>query len=257
MAERSDYSPGTPSWVDLQSPDIDASTSFYGGLFGWTADPMPDPEAGGYTMFRLAGKQVAGVGPQMSPGPPAWGTYVSVADAVDTAAKARAAGGTVLMEPMAVFDAGHMAVFADPQGAVVAVWQPGTNRGAELVNQAGTLSWNELATRDIEGAKAFYGQVFGWSGETHTTGPMVYTEWKLDGRSVGGMLEMGPQYPPQVPPHWLVYFAVDDCDATVAKAQELGGSVTMPPMDIPQGRFSVLGDAQGAMFAVIQMSAAT
>ena len=256
MAERSEYTPGTPSWVDLQSPDVDASTSFYGTLFGWTANPMPDPEARGYAMFQLAGKNVAGVGPQMNPGPPAWATYVSVANADDTVAKVKEAGGTVFMEPMDVFDAGRMAVFADPQGAALAIWQPMARQGADLVNEPGTFAWNELATRDIDGAKVFYDKVFGWEGQTHEMGPMVYTEWKVDGQSIGGMMEMGPQYPPHVPPHWLVYFAVDDCDATVAETQELGGSVAMPAMDIPQGRFSVLMDPQGAVFAVIQMAAA-
>jgi hypothetical protein len=241
--------------VDLQSGDVDASKSFYGALFGWTADAAPDPEAGGYTMFQLAGKNVAGLGPQMNPGPPAWATYVSVVDADDTVAKVKQAGGTVFMEPMDVLDSGRMAVFADGQGAALAIWQPKAHPGAQLVNEAGTFSWNELATRDIEGAKAFYGQVFGWEGQTHEMGPMVYTEWKVDGQSIGGMMEMGPQYPPDVPPHWLVYFTVDDCDGTVARAQELGGSVAVPAMDIPQGRFSVLIDPQGAVFAVIQMPA--
>jgi predicted enzyme related to lactoylglutathione lyase len=254
MTKMTHYEPGTPCWVDLSSPEVDASKAFYGALFGWTAQTGP-PEAGGYVLFEIDGVPVAGLGPIMNEGQPtAWTTYVSVDDADKAVATAQAAGATVLMESMDVLDVGRMAIFADPTGAVIAVWQPRNHIGAGLVNEPNTLCWNELATRDIEGAKAFYGALFGWQGDTSEMEGMTYTEWKLNDRTIGGMLEMGANFPPQVPPHWLAYFATDDCDATVAKATGLGASVMMPATDIPPGRFAVLADPQGAAFAVIKTS---
>ena len=252
MPERQSYLPGTPSWVDIGT-DVEAAKAFYGGLFGWDAmEAGPVEETGGYGMFTKAGKMVAGFGPQMNPGPPVWATYVSVDDADATAAKVQAASGTVVMAPMDVMTAGRMAVFQDPQGAFFSVWQPGEHTGAQLVNEPGSLSWNELSTRDVEGAKVFYGAVFGWGEVTHE-GPMPYTEFQLEGAPVAGMMPM-PDGMEGIPSHWLVYFAVDDTDATVGRCQELDGSVLMAPMDIPQGRFAVLADSKGAAFAVIRLA---
>jgi predicted enzyme related to lactoylglutathione lyase len=253
MPERSGYAPGTPAWVDLGSPDPQASRAFYGGLLGWEFQEM-GPEAGGYTIATVRGKQVAGVGPLMAEGQPtAWSTYVYVEDADATAKEIEAAGGTVLAPPFDVLTAGRMGVFADPTGAVIAIWQPRDHKGAELVNEPGAFCWAELHTRDAERAKQFYQDVFGWTGETSEMDGMTYTEWKLGGETIAGMMPMGDQFPAEVPPYWLVYFAVDDCDATVAKATERGGSVLSPAMDIPQGRFAVLSDPQGAAFGVIKM----
>jgi hypothetical protein len=254
MPEPKQYAPGTPSWVDIGT-DVEGAKEFYGSLFGWSAqDAGPSEETGGYGFFLKDGKMVAGYGPQQTPGPPFWTTYVSVADADETAKKVEQAGGTVVMAPMDVMGAGRMAVFQDPQGAFVSAWQPGEHQGAQLVNEPGALCWNELNTRDVEGSKAFYTEAFGWDSVTHTEGPMPYTEFKVGGESIAGMMPMPPMIPAQVPPHWLVYFAVADTDASVAKATELGGAVRMPPMDVPVGRFSVLGDPQGATFAVIRLS---
>jgi uncharacterized protein len=248
------HAPGTPIWVDLSSPDTAASARFYGDLFGWTSDE-PDPQAGGYRMLRSGGRMVAGLGPIMNPGqPPAWMTYLKVTDADATSSAAEAAGGRVLMAPMDVMDAGRMAILQDPTGAVIGLWQPGQHRGAELFNQPVSVSWNELATRDVEGAKRFYSRVFGWEPDTQGEPGQEYTEWKLGGKSVGGMMAMQDRVPAAVPPHWLTYFAVDDSAAAVAKATELGGQVMVPPMTIPQGTFAVLADPQGAAFAVIQLS---
>ncbi|HWW54877.1 MAG TPA: VOC family protein [Acidimicrobiales bacterium] len=249
------YEPGTPSWVDLGSPDTDASRAFYGALFGWESQVTADPNAGGYTMFTLRGKNVAGLGPLMNEAQPtAWTTYVSVVDADATVAKVKDAGGMVFVEPMDVLDVGRMAIFADPTGAVIAVWQPRAHIGADLVNEPGTFCWNELATRDIETAKKFYEAVFGWGGDTNAFGPGTYTEWKVGERTVGGMMEIGEHMPAEMPAHWLVYFAVADCDATVDKAKELGGAVLVPPTDIPPGRFAVLADPQGAPLAVMKLA---
>jgi hypothetical protein len=232
---------------------MDAAATFYGGLFGWTADPGPE-EAGGYRIAMLNGQPVAGIGPAMNPGPPFWSTYVSVADADETAAKVKAAGGQELVAPMDVMQAGRMAVFMDNAGAAFSIWQPNEHPGAGLVNEPGTLCWNELSTRDIDKAIEFYPQVFGWGHSTSEGGPMPYTEWKVDGASIAGMMPMPEAVPAQVPPYWLVYFAVEDCDASVAKAVELGGSQMFPPMDIPIGRFAGITDPQGAMFAVIALA---
>jgi uncharacterized protein len=252
MTETLVHAPGTPSWVDLASPDVDASRRFYGDLFGWEAWIAPQPEAGGYTIFLKNGKQVAGLGGIFMEGqPPAWSTYVSTDDADSTAQKVRDAGGQVIVEPFDVMDQGRMAVFQDPTGAYISIWQGKAHQGSQLVNEPGSFGWNELATRDIAAAKDFYGKVFGW-GYKDSAMPQggSYTEWQLNGKSIGGGMEMGENYPPQVPPHWLVYFVVEDADLSTAKAEELGAKVLMPPMDIQPGRFSVLQDPQGAAFAL-------
>jgi predicted enzyme related to lactoylglutathione lyase len=252
MAESNGVSAGTPSWVDLSSPDVDASAKFYGDLFGWTADPG-SPEFGGYRMLRNNGKMVAGLGPIMNPGqPPVWTTYVSVDDAAATAAKAKQAGGQVLVEPMQVGDTGSMAILQDPTGAVVGLWQPNDMKGAEVFNTPVSLTWNELSTRDTEAAKRFYSAVFGWDPHTHGEGPQAYTEWHNNGKSIGGMMQTPAQVPAAVPPFWLTYFAVADTEGTVKKAQDLGATVMMPPTTIPQGIFAVLTDPAGATFAVIK-----
>lgn len=254
MADALNLAPGTPIWVDLASPDIDASKTFYGKLFGWEAFTVPDPEAGGYTMWSLQGKTVAAVGPIFNPQqPPAWSMYVATTDAGATARAVREAGGQVVVEPIDVMQAGRMAVFMDPAGAFFSVWQRGETRGAELVNDIGAFSWNELNTRDIDAAKPFYKAVFGWDSATN---PMPnggsYTTWKVDGRDVAGGFEMTDQIPANVPPHWLTYFSVANCDSAVTQVQELGGTVLVPPMDIDIGHFAVVTDPQGAAFAVFQ-----
>jgi predicted enzyme related to lactoylglutathione lyase len=255
MTAIAEYVPGTPSWVDLGSPDVAASVDFYGGLFGWDA-PESVPGSGGYRIFHFKGAAVAGLGPLMSPDQPtaAWSTYVSVADADATSKAAAAAGASVLMAPMDVLDVGRMAIFLDPAGAAVSVWQPRAHAGAGLVNEPGTLCWNELTTHQVSEAKEFYGSVFGWEGITSPFGPTTYTEWKLDGRTVGGMIEMNEQRPAEIPSHWMVYFAVEDTDTTAAKAVELGGVVSVPPTDIPPGRFAVFNDSHGAVFSVIALA---
>lgn len=256
MAEFKSYPPGTPSWVDLASGDLAAAKAFYSGLFDWGV-AEGGPEAGGYAMFQKGGKNVAGLGPIMMEGqPPAWTTYVTVEDADATTAKVTDAGGTVLVAPMDVLDVGRMAVYMDPTGAAIAVWQPRAHQGAELANEPGTFTWNELQTRDTEAAKAFYRAVFGWDAHTSEGATMVYTEWKRGNDSVGGMLNMPAEVPPQIPANWLVYFAVEDCDAAVAKATGLGATTLMPPMDVEPGRFAVLSDPTGAVFAVIKMNPA-
>ncbi|MDQ1402899.1 MAG: uncharacterized protein QOG03_1215 [Actinomycetota bacterium] len=255
MAERTGYVAGTPSWVDLGSPDLDAAKAFYGGLFGWEFGET-DPNAGGYTMATVRGKNVAGLLNQMDPSqPPFWATYVSVDDADGVAKLVADNGGTVLVPPMDVFDSGRMAVFLDPEGTAIGVWQPAAHIGAQLVNEHGTVTWNELATRDPDQAAAFYTTVFGWGADEEDFAPGVrYTQWKVGGESVGGMIAMDETWPAEIAAHWMVYFAVDDVDAAAAKVTDLGGNVHVAPSDIPPGRFSVVSDPQGTHFSLIKMN---
>jgi uncharacterized protein len=254
MSERTSYAPGTPCWVDHASPDLDASIAFYAGLFGWEVPETENSEqTGGYRQAMVDGKPVAGMMPVMQEGQPTvWSSYVSVDDADATVEKAKGAGGTVIAEPMDVMDLGRMAVFSDPSGAVIGIWQPGTFVGAERVNESGTVVWNELNTRDPEGAKAFYGAVFGWTFEERQFENGLYTGLKLGENTVGGMIDITGRAPDEVPAHWLVYFAVDDTDATVAKATDSGGGVALEPFDIGGvGRIGIVKDPFGAVFAVM------
>jgi predicted enzyme related to lactoylglutathione lyase len=253
--EFEDYEDGVPSWVDMGSPDLDGAKAFYGGLFGWEC-PAGPAEAGGYTVCLLGGRTVAGLGPQMNPGaPPSWLTYVNVGDADAAAARVTDNGGTVFMAPMDVMTAGRMAVFADPLGAVMGLWQPGDHRGAQVANEPGTYCWSELVTTDLDASKAFYGAVFGWAAADQGPpgGPPAYTEWKVGERSVGGMMLKNDMMPAEMPPAWGVYFAVADTDATVAQAQELGATLVVGPTDIEPGRFAVLVDPVGAAFNVLAL----
>lgn len=257
MSERSSYTPGTPCWVALEgTPDIEASARFYADLFGWETPELPNSaEMGGYRRAKKNGKDVAGVSPQQQEGQPTvWATYVSVTDAEATAASVGENGGTVLFEPMDVAGLGHMAVLADPTGAVFGIWQPGSFPGAELVNEPGCFGWNELGTRDTAAAKEFYGKVFGWGFADEASERVgTYSVWKLGDAMVGGMLDISAAgLPAEVPPHWLVYFTVEDTDATLEKAKAGGGDVRFGPIDMPVGRFAVVADQFGAVFAVMQ-----
>ncbi|MFC9328219.1 VOC family protein [Kitasatospora sp. NPDC057015] len=239
---------GAPSWAEIATSDPAAAKAFYGELFGWRAETDPRPEAGGYTVMHLGEAPAAGLSPLYGPEQrTAWSVSFAVRDADATAAEVVAAGGRVLMEPMEVLDIGRFAVVADPSGAVFALWQARTFAGAGVFNDPGALGWAELLTRDPERAVAFYPEVFGWSvneGES-------YTQWGLAGEDFGGLLAMGDQFPPDLPPHWLPYFAVADVDVTASRAAGLGGEVLMPATTVPAGpRIAVLRDPQGAAFGV-------
>ena len=251
-----EYVPGTPCWVDLGTSDLDGAAAFYGGLFGWTAQVAEDPAAGGYTLFLLNGEQVAGAMKTMSAEQPvAWSTYVAVTDADATMARAQAAGAQTIMPAMDVTDVGRMGLFADPTGAVLGLWQPRSMKGAGLVNEPGSLTWDELNTRDADAAKAFYTATFGWGAVTSPMDGMEYTEFQVDGRTVAGLMTMDDEhFPKETPPHWAVYFGVADCDASVAKVGELGGSVVVPTTAIPPGRFAVCQDPQGGFFSLFESS---
>ncbi len=255
MPEVAVYAPGTVNWVDLASKDLEVSKKFYSKLFGWQPNTIPDPQAGGYTMFLVDGKQVGALGPTQDAMQPAsaWTVYFATEDANKTAKAVKDAGGKVIAEPMDVMGQGTMAVFQDPNGAFFAVWQPGIHKGFELLEKPGTYAWAELNTRGIDKVKPFYQKVFGWGIKTSPMGPGMpdYTEWQVDGTSIGGGVEM--MHPPSVPPHWLVYFSSPDVDASTKKVAELGGSVMLEPHDFPGGRFSIVTDPQGGAFGILAM----
>jgi predicted enzyme related to lactoylglutathione lyase len=252
--EMETYAHGVPSWVDLSTPDLAGARAFYADLFGWDTPEGP-PETGGYSVAMLRGRAVAGIGPQMNPAmPPFWMTYVNVDDAHAVVELVKANGGQVMVEPMAILDVGTMAVFMDPIGAAFAIWQPQEHKGAGLVNEPNTYAWSELISTDVPASKAFYGSVFGWGNETQgSEGPGGYTEWKLDGRSIGGLMAKAPEMPAEMPPLWGVYFTVADVDAATEKVAELGGAKLMGPMDIEPGRFSVVADPSGATFNLMTL----
>lgn len=236
--ERDSYAPGTPSWVDLGSPDIDASVAFYSALLGWeVAEAHPD--AGGYRLAFLRGKSVAGIGPQQGP-VPAWTTYFATDDADVTAAAIKDNGGTVMMEPIDVMGQGRMAIAMDTEGAAFGLWQAQVHTGAQLVNETGTFGWNELWTRAMGQAKLFYPAVFGFTFDDETMGA-GYTLWLVNGQMVAGALPMPEGMPPRVPAHWAVFFVVDDTDKAVATVTDLGGMVVKEPFDVPNvGRIAMV-----------------
>jgi predicted enzyme related to lactoylglutathione lyase len=249
----SEHQPGTASWVDIGT-DVEAAKRFYGSLFGWEPrDAGPPEQTGGYGFFTKGGSMVAGYGPQQNPGPPTWSIYFAVTDAAGAAKKIEEAGAKVVVPPMDVMGAGWMAVFQGPDGAFFSIWQPGQHKGAELLRETGAMSWVELNSRDVDAAKRFYPAVFGWTVQTYE-GEMAYNELHLGSESVGGMMSMPPQVPAEVPSHWLVYFGVDDVDASAKRAGELGGNVLAGPMDFPGGRFAVALDPQGAAFGLLRMT---
>ncbi|HEX6716790.1 MAG TPA: VOC family protein [Pyrinomonadaceae bacterium] len=253
-----EYKPGTFCWVELGTTDSAAAKNFYTQLFGWDYDDHPMGPGGVYTMLKLNGKD-AGALYELNPDmraqgiPPHWLSYISVSNVDETAEKAKAAGATVLQGPFDVMTVGRMAVVQDPTGAVFALWQAKDHKGAGIYNVPNSFCWNELGTNDTQRAGEFYVNVFGWTKNTQNFGPMEYTMFKNGDRGAGGMYQITPEMGP-IPPHWLVYFAVDDCDAKVQKATELGASVMKPADDIPGvGRFAILNDPQGASFAIIKL----
>jgi len=273
MEQRDGYMAGVPCWIDTSQPDPTSAVEFYRGLYGWEfEDVMPPGSPGRYFVARLRGGDVAAVGSQPEGAPPmaVWNTYVWVESADETASKVLDAGGTVLTEPFDVMDAGRMAVFADPEGAAFCAWQARNHRGANVVNEPGSLNFNDLNTRDPQGAKSFYGSVFGWGTLALDGGPEMWTALRFGDflerdnpdlrkqmaeagapkgfEDVVASINPIADDQPDTPAHWSVTFAVDDADATAAKATELGGKVIVPPFDAPWVRITVIGDPQGATF---------
>ena len=270
---RDGYISGVPCWVDTSQSDPQAAVEFYGGLFGWEfEDVMPPGSPGSYFIARIRGADVAAVSsaPEVGRDTAAWNTYVWVEDADETTSKVTEAGGTTVVEPFDVMEAGRIGVFADPEGAAFCVWQAKQHKGAQIVNEPGTLNFNGLSTRDAEAAKSFYGAVFGWKTLAMGGG---FEMWTLPGYadhlelSDPGLRErIGEMGVPvefadvvasinpisaeevDVPAHWNVTFAVEDADATAQRATELGGTVVVAPFDAPWVRTTVIADQAGATF---------
>jgi predicted enzyme related to lactoylglutathione lyase len=257
MGKRERYEPGTFCWVDLVTTDPAGAKAFYGELFGWEAEDVPAGEAGTYTMLRLGGDEVGGLyemdAARSEQGvPPHWFSYVSVDDADAIASRARELGGTVHGEVFDVDGDGRIAVVQDPTGAVLGAWQPRAHIGARRVNDPGCFTWNELQSRDPETAAGFYARLFGWETEPHEDdGRLAYVSIRNAGHSNGGMMPMTEQHG-DAPPYWLTYFTVPSCDAAIEKVRGLGGEVLAGPMNIGSGRIAVVGDPQGAAFALFE-----
>jgi predicted enzyme related to lactoylglutathione lyase len=242
MAERTSYAPGTFSWAELVTSDAGAAKSFYTEVFGWSYDDSPIPDGSVYSMALRDGKQVAALyGSDQQP--PHWNCYVTVASADDAAAKASENGATVVAEPFDVMDVGRMAVFTDPGGAALAVWEPRQSIGAQLVNTPGAMTWNDLVTSDAPAAADFYGRVFGWTTE-EIPDAGGYRVIKNGERANGGIMptEGGPQ-------SWVPYFGHEDVAALIERVPGLGGKVLNGPIRMPAGSIAVLADPQGAVFS--------
>ena len=244
---------GTPCWIDCQVDDTTKAREFYAGLFGWEIMDSPE-EAGGYLMAMKNGKPAAGIGPKpegMSV-PSAWTTYFAADSADDIATKVTPAGGQIFMPPFDVMDVGRMFVAADPTGAAFGVWEAKAHTGAGIFNEHGAYCWNELHTRSYQQAQDFYAQVFGWSyTEIGDGDSFVYSTFALPGgEGIGGVSD-DTKMPGQAPAHWLTWFQVDDTDAALTKATELGATVIMGADDSPAGRMGIVQAPQGEVFGVI------
>jgi predicted enzyme related to lactoylglutathione lyase len=252
MGERTRYAPGTFCWTDLTTTDQPAAKAFYAGLFGWEAEDVPIGDSAVYSMQRIRGKAVAAISPQPQQqrdagAPPAWNSYVSVESADDVVARAGELGATMHAPAFDVMQAGRMGVIQDPQGAYFCAWQPHQSIGAELVNEPGTLVWNELGSPDLDASSAFYSSLFGWEIAQFEGSPEPYLSIKNAGANNGGIR---PLQQPGAPPAWLVYFGVEDVDAALAKLRDLGGSAMTGPIDIQIAKIAVAQDPQGAVFAL-------
>jgi len=260
MTEVTRHEPGSFCWPELATTDDGGAKRFYTSLFNWSFEDSPAGPDMVYTMLKKQGKDVGALyklGPDQKGVPPHWNTYVSAASADETAGKAKALGGKVLMEPFDVMDFGRMAIIEDHQGAKICIWEPKKHIGARVINEPGALCWAELDTTDTDSAGRLYTSLFGWGtkGGGQAANQTEYIEWQLGGTSIGGMMKIPKEWGP-VPPSWLIYFAVTDVDAAAKKAGELGGGTMVPPTDIHgSGRFSVLQDPQGAVFAVYRPAA--
>jgi uncharacterized protein len=255
------HTPGSFCWLDLGTSDAGRAKEFYVKLFGWETQDVPMQDNSFYTMLNLRGQAAAALY-ELSPEMKAqgihahWLLYVAVESADEVAAKVPKFGGTIMGGPFDVMKVGRMVLVKDPQGAVVAAWQPGTHGGAGIIDEIGSMCWSELNTSDALGAEKFYTGVFGWGVKTSPMGAGTYTEWQVGGKSVAGMMQILPEWGP-VPPHWLAYLRVGNCEETVAQAVAMGAKNLVPPMDVPKvGRFAVIQDPQGAVFAVIALNPA-
>jgi hypothetical protein len=243
---------GTPSWVDLQTPDREAAWAFYRELFGWEIVDTGE-EFGHYGMATVEGRNAAGLGSTMpgSDAPPAWTTYLASSDADKTVDLVKANGGTVVLDPMVIGDSGRMAVAQDPTGAFFGIWEAKEHIGSGVVNQAGAVVWNECMTRDPQQARDFYAAVFGYTYKVMEGADYTTIDGAGPGDTVGGIGAMPDELPAEIPPYWMTYFMVEDADAAAALVSAKGGQVRMGPFDTPFGRLAVVSDPQGAVFSIM------
>lgn len=244
---------GAPCWIELFTSDTEAATTFYAALFGWTAETA-GPEYGGYINLSKDELRVAGCmhndGEQGMPN--VWTIYLASDDAAATCAAAKEAGGQVYLDAMQVMDLGTMAMVADPDGAAIGVWQPGTHTGFAIFDEVDTPAWFELLSKEYDAAVAFYSTVFDWDVEVASDTPEFrYTTLGHGEDQLAGVMDAAAFLPEGVPSHWSVYFRVADADAACARVVELGGSVMMPPEDTPYGRLATVVDPTGANFKVL------
>ncbi|MEU8798688.1 VOC family protein [Spirillospora sp. NPDC048819] len=255
MPEMTEFPPGFASWVELASPDLEASKHFYCELFGWYTYTLTADSVGEYEVFTLGdiqGPEIGGMyeladNSQRS----SWTIYFRTDDIPATLDAVRDAGGRVLVEPMDIADLGRMAQCSDSQGAYFALWTAYNLKGAGVVDEPSAMCWVELACPDIDEARRFYGQVFGWKSVDRSYYAPTYVNWKVGNWSVAGMVPLEEWWPAGFPSHWTPYFWVSDCDAVAARAADLGARIHVPPTDIQPGRFSVMTDPAGARLAVI------
>ncbi|WP_232265527.1 VOC family protein [Streptomyces pactum] len=250
------FADGVPCWVDAALPDVEAGKRFYGELFGWTFD-AGDAAHGFYTQAFHQGRNVAALAPKPDGRmPTVWNVYLAVRDAVATAARIAEAGGQVITAPMALGDFGVLATAADPGGAVFGLWQPGSHHGFEAEGEPGCYAWTEVYTRDRDAVDSFYTRLFGYRARDAGLPGIDAVLWSPAGEPAGvetavcGRVVLDETYPVELPAHFLVHFAVADCDAAVAAVRRLGGRTTSGPWDTPYGRFAMVVDNQGANFAV-------
>jgi predicted enzyme related to lactoylglutathione lyase len=257
MATVTQHAPGTFCWPELATSDAAGAKKFYGALLGWDFADNDMGDGMMYTMIQLKGNVVGALYGQKAEDqkrmPPHWGAYVSVESADRSAAKAKELGGTLLMEPFDVNDIGRMAVIQDPTGAIFSLWEAKKHIGAGVLNEPGSLTWTELMTPNTDKAAAFYTGLFPWKTESMEMPNMTYTMFMRGDQSAGGMMPILPEQMGQVPPNWLSYFAVENVDPLVPKAEQLGATVIVPAMSIPNGgKFAVFRDPAGAHFGIYQ-----
>jgi predicted enzyme related to lactoylglutathione lyase len=255
MTVRTDPWPsGVPCWAELTSPDIDAAKAFYGSTVGWEFSEA-GPEYGGYVMGQVSGRAAAGIAPQQEGAPVAWTLYLASDDVDATAQAITDNDGSVFVPPMEVGDFGRMCLATDPTGAAFGVWQHGSTIGAEVTNEPGGLTWEDLRTSDPDSARAFYSGVFGFRADPIEGAPGDYTTFALAGQEaplggIGGMMDQV-----DLPPHWAVYFGVASADAAVAACEPAGGRVLSPAFETPYGKMASMADPAGAIFWIVEMAA--
>jgi uncharacterized protein len=253
------HKPGSFCWIELTTTDQIAAKAFYSSLFGWQVNDIPMGPDGVYTIFKLQGGDVSAActlrPDQRSQGvPPHWMIYIAVDGADASATRAAQVGGKVLAPAFDVMDVGRMAVLQDPTGATFCVWQAKRSIGITVTGVDGTLCWADLSTPDQARSGKFYSDLFGWklTGDTDDDPPSGYVHIQNGEDYIGG-ISPAAHRDPRTPPHWLPYFQTSNCDATATRAKQLGAKFYLEPMTMENvGRFAVLADPQGAVFAIFQ-----